>query len=412
VKRLITVVGIVLALALTACGGGGSTSPSDNPTLDGHPNPDNQPTPGGSTVMSPANRATTAVGVVSSVSPVNGTIPAGSAKNLAVAYHGPASDGELVQFIVNFSTLQYWWTVAESSFAITGQTGSGTLVVDPSGAGYTMSEGGTLFITNAGGILVDGLVLRIDGLPVPQAVFAQPATVENVEISDITGDYVFGQFTHNVATHAPFPTDTAKVYWGAARVYADGVMRMCVGGDFSPTCANYIVRKLVVNDAKCNMSTNLVATYKDTQFIGCMIVSTNGIGSVLHVDIQAGVGVDPGITTLVQKSAVVQPLPNGTYAAATVVDLSNGTDGCANRNIVVSNAVLTAVCAGQTEGSFQLGTNSLLPPATLVMMENGQPTDMFLQLASDLWMAVSPTSGWLGTDKTQFGSMGIIKRLN
>ncbi len=95
-KRVLSMLALVAMFALTACGGGGGGG--DTSTGGGSPTDGGSPLPG-------TPLATDPVAIVSSAVPFAGRVPSGHARDFTAKYHGPASEGELMEISVNFATL-------------------------------------------------------------------------------------------------------------------------------------------------------------------------------------------------------------------------------------------------------------------------------------------------------------------
>lgn len=397
-RTLFSSLALVAALALSACGGGGS----DSPSAAGGSAPDGgSPLPGTPLANDP-------LAMVSSATPVGGVIPSGAARNVTAKYHGPATSGELMEITVNFQTLTYTWTVAQSAFGIDGQTASGTLTANADGGGYHMSSGGTLLIMNTGSLFVTGFALTIDGLPVSQALFAQPLTGEVTTISDIVGTYTFGQFNHEKGAHFPYGPGTATVAWGSTTITASGAMDVCQGA--STACQR---RTLSFSDGRC--PTNLIGvTAPSGTFIGCMVVSKGIHGTVLSLDMQALGGMQPGTTIFVQRPAEQYTLSTGTYATVKVADLANDPDGCTS-NPFVANADTTLVgkCGpadALVDTVFSINTMAPLPSKVNGLIIDNELVGMLLPIADGMWIVISPTGGWDGTTQERGQILVLIRK--
>lgn len=393
-KRFICMAIAATAVLLTACGGGGGGEAEQPPV-----------------VITPPNLPTdvNAVSLVTTAAPVNGRIPLGTAKDVRATYHGPATQGELMEVSVNFVQMTYEWTVIQSSFNITNQRQTGTLSINANGTGYVMSGGGNLLIMNTGSLLVTGFALTINGQEISQALFAQPRIDKAITINDIVGTYTYGQFDHEPGANIPYGPGFATVDWGTAQITADGALTMCVNGTSIPNCTVIRRRVITFNDVRC--PSGLVAVTEHTSFVGCMVVSSNGKDNVLHLDMQTSAATLPGTAFFVQQPTVAQALTDGTYNAMKIADLSNDPDGCSHRPMVVSGSTLTATCGatGATEQvEFSITNASPLPTNVTGLVVDNQLNVMLLPIADGMWIMVAPTSDWTGTDTTARGQILVI----
>lgn len=403
-NRILCSLAVVAALALSACGGGGGGGESptgQGPTSGGG---DQAPLPGTPLADDP-------LAIVSSATPVNGVIPAGHARNVTATYHGPATQGELIEISVNFAEMTYTWRVAQSSFEIENQTQTGTLTANPNGAGYLMSTGGSLLIMNTGSLFVTGFALVIDGESISQALFAQPTTGKVITLTDIVGTYTFGQFDHEPGAHFPFGPDAATVSWGTARISSDGVMAMCFGGELPNGCS--VIKRRTVTFGSGSCPVGLVAVTENNDFIGCMVVSSNGIDNVLHLDIQTSAVTLPGAAFFVRQPAAQYVLADGTYSSVTVATLVNDPDGCSARPFVVEGLSLTATCGaeGATEQAVFSVTNvAPLPTNVVGLVIDEELNVMLLPIADGMWISISPTMGWAGDNDQKRGQIRVLVR--
>jgi hypothetical protein len=402
-KRLLCMFSVTIAVMLAACGGGGG-SPGTG-SASGSSSGGTDPLPGTPLADDP-------IAMVSAATPVNGVIPAGAARNVRATYHGPATQGELLEISVNFAELTYTWTVVQSSFNIVNQTQSGTLTANPAGAGYSMSGGGTLLIMNTGSLFVTGFALVIDGTPISQALFAQPKTGKVITLADIVGTYTFGQFDHEPGERFPFGPGTAAVNWGSARITADGTMHMCLGSEFTPEACTRVKRRTVTfSDGRCPVG--LVAVTEGAAFIGCMVVSSNGHDTVLHLDMQTSGASLPGVAFFIRQPAAQYVLADGMYSTVTVANLSPDPDGCSAHPFVVEGLSLTATCGaeGATEQAvFSITNASPLPTNVVGLVIDDQLNAMLLPIADGMWIAVSPTMGWTGDNYGKRGQIRVLIR--
>lgn len=388
-----TVTVLALSVVITACGGGGGGGGGSAP----------EPTPG--TPM-----ATDPVALVSKATPVGGVIPNGAALNVTAKYHGPASAGELMEFSVNFAALTYTWRVVQSSYGVEQQSQSGTLSLNPKGGGYLMSSGGTLLITNTGSLFASGFALTIGGRDIPQAMVAQPVTGKAVALADFVGTFTFGMFDHAPTARFPFYADNATVYWGEARIDASGAVEMCVNGRLT-NCVNLKRRIVSVNDASCPEGT--AAMREGETFIGCIIKSSYGTGSVLSLDMQASPATLPGVAFFVQQAAHAYVPASGTYTSVTVANLSTDVTGCLERPIVVSDLSAVVECGAPdapTKETATLRTMLPLPPQVIGMTTETSLVAMLLPLADGMWFLVEPTLGWQSTDDQAAGDIHVLVR--
>lgn len=400
-KRLLCA--LSLAVLLAACGGGGG---SNAPTAGG------PVSSGGGDPLPGTPLADDPLAMVSTATPVNGVIPAGAARNVRATYHGPATQGELMEITVNFAELTYTWRVAQSSFNIENQTQSGTLTLNPAGAGYLMSTGGNLLIMNTGGLFVTGFALVIDGQAISQALFAQPKTGKVITIADIVGTYTFGQFAHEPGAHFPFGPGFATVSWGSARISADGTMHMCLGSEFTAEACTHVKRRTVTfSDGRCPVG--LVAVTEGATFIGCMVVSSNGNDTVLHLDMQTSAASLPGVALFTRQPALQYTLSDGTYASVKVADLSNDPDGCLVQPVVTDGTSLTVTCGAAgatTQEVASIANKAPLPANVNGVVFGDQLVAMLLPIADGMWVVVVPTAGWAGDNLSERGQIFVLVR--
>jgi hypothetical protein len=409
----------LLSLAVSGCGGGGGGGGSGDSA--------NPP------VNTPAATASNAVALVSSQPPSGGVIPAGAAKDVTASYTGAASAGELLQVSVNFAKNTYSWKVLQSSYGITGQNSNGTLAVATSGGGYAMSGGGSLFLTQAGSIQINGLTLTIGGQATQVAVSAQPPASSAPTLVDIAGTYAFGLFAHDAGVNPPYDGNNASIGWGTAKINADGTGRLCPeASTYSDSCVNAetstpITLTLKAGDSQCSAANNLFGVYLTqapnttqppvTDFAGCAVLSSNGTGNVVYLDKQASSNgnIDPGFITMVQlpASGEAVTVQNGSYTETTIADLATSPTNDCSSPFVFANGTVRAQCVNggttQTQ-TFTVNTQSPLPAGVLGIGSGGTVSSMLLSLSTDTWLRVLPTSSIYGTDATESGSVGIFKR--
>lgn len=415
-KALVAVLtSALMSLAISGCGGGGGSS-SSTPTM----------TPSAAT-------AAAAVSLVSSQAPSGGVIPAGAAKDVTADYTGAASAGELMQVSVNFARNTYSWKVLQSSYGITGQNGNGTLAVATNGGGYAMSSGGSLFLTQAGSIQINGLTLTIGGQAAQVAVSAQPPASSAPTLVDVAGTYAFGLFAHDAGINPPYSGNNASLGWGTAKINADGTGRLCPeASTYSDSCVNAetstpITLTVKAGDSQCSAANNLFGVYVTqapnttqpavTDFAGCAVLSSNGTGNVVYLDKQASSNgnIDPGFITMVQLPASGQTatVPNGSYTETTIADLATSPTNDCSSPFTFSSGTMSAQCMDngtlQTQ-TFSVASQSPLPAGVLGIVSGGTVGPMLLPLSADTWLRVLPTGSIYGTDATEFGSVGMFKR--
>jgi hypothetical protein len=387
-------ISLSIAIGLTACGGGGDSKTS------------------GTTPSTPAATASAAIGLVSSLTPSGGVIPSGSAIDTAVTYTGAATVGELIAVTANFAQGTYSWTVVQSSYGIAGQTGSGTLTAATTGGGYTMSNGGTLRVTQSGSIFVENLPLTVTSSTVYTGLAAQPPAQQAPTLADIAGTYAWGVFAHAEGAKPPYSglNDSPEVGWGTASINTSGTGRLCKSTAYSDTCANSSTITVTANDSRCASATNLFGVSIAGDFAGCAVLSSNGSGNVIYLDKQANGDVDPGFLTFVQlPTSQPNQLPNGTYVWKEVIDLAVNADGDCEGPFTVSGTTFNAVCASETV-PFPIQSLSPLPSTLLGLTRNNAVTNILLQLAPDAWMTILPTGAMSGTDTEEPGAMHIFTK--
>lgn len=389
-------VGLVLAAGLTGCGGGGSAKTSS-------------PAP-----STPSTTAAAAIGLVSTTAPSAGVIPTGAAVDASVTYTGAATVGELIAVTANFAQGTYNWTVVQSSYGIAGQTGSGTLTAATTGGGYTMSNGGTLRVTQAGSIFVENLPLTVTSSTVYTGLAAQPPAQQTPTLADLAGTYAWGVFAHAEGAKPPYSglNDSPEVGWGTASINASGTGRLCKSAAYTDTCANSSTITVTANDSRCTSATNLFGVSIAGDFAGCAVLSSNGSGNVIYLDKQANGDVDPGFLTFVQlPTSQPNQLPNGTYVWKGVIDLvpeGQGDNDCAGP-FTVSGTTFNAGCPEGTV-SFPIQSLSPLPSTLLGLTRDSAVTNILLQLAPDAWMTILPTGAMSGTDAEEHGAMHIFTK--
>jgi hypothetical protein len=417
-KSLLAVfTGALLAFTMSGCGGGGSSST----------------TPPAPILTAAAATTAAAIGLVSSQPPSGGVIPAGAAKDVTATYTGSASAGALLQISVNFAKNTYSWKVLQSSYNIVGQIGSGTLSVAASGGGYTMSGGGSLFITQAGSLQVNGLTLTINSQVVPVTLSAQPPAATAPTLADIAGTYAYGLFSHTAGVTPPFNGNNASIGWGTAKINADGTGRLCSSASsYSDSCVNAqtsapITLTVKAGDAQCSAANNLFGLYVTqtpvaaqppvTDFAGCAVLASNGSGNVVHLNKQASTNaaVEPGFITFVQlpASGQVVTVQNGSYTETTIADLATTPTNNCSSPYTFSNGTGSALCTsgGITQRqTFVVASQSPLPAGVLGIISAGTVSSMLLPLSADIWLRVLPTRSIYGTDATEFGSVGTFQR--
>jgi hypothetical protein len=231
-RRIQAVLTLCVAMVLVACGGGGGSSPAPSGGSAGGTG-----SSGGTTTT-----VTTTAGLAGAVPffPLtitdSGGVSGGDGANGDSGADGSAGDGERVKLSFNFAALTGNWRVVDSAYGITGQTGTFTMVLDPSKGGYRYVGATTpqqnIYVSRAG-VVTGSLPLRINGVQRASKFVALLNSQLATTLDGITGTYNIGYTDQNPADAFGFTTVI-----GSMRIKPDGSFRICPFAGYSDTCSS------------------------------------------------------------------------------------------------------------------------------------------------------------------------------
>lgn len=148
-----------------------------------------------------------------------------------------AGAGEIVTFTVDTTALTYSYTVTESSYGLTGDTGSGTLTANSDGS-YTPSGFPTSRIQiYQNGIMVGAVTFDINGQTVDAPVVGLSSPITS--LASLAGTYNFlGETCEGPMASAGMGVGDCNTVVGTLVINSDGTYDACSGSDLTtdPTC--------------------------------------------------------------------------------------------------------------------------------------------------------------------------------
>lgn len=153
-----------------------------------------------------------------------------SVANTSKTFTAVATDGELVQYVIDTTALTYAYEIIDSAYNLRGTRGSGTLTRNSDGTYTPNGFDGALAITSSGllmGAVYEDLDRNGRREVIPVIGISDPVT----STQDAAGVYNF--------VSRQCGGNSCSNYYGTVKVNLDGTWESCVGGNLSaanPTC--------------------------------------------------------------------------------------------------------------------------------------------------------------------------------
>ena len=156
------------------------------------------------------------------------------ANGFSQSYTTSAGIGELMTYSINTTNKTYAYTITQSSYGLTGLTGSGTLTANSDGSFSPSESPNSRVYALQNGLLVGAVSLNLSGtsVNVPVVGIASPIT----SLANLAGTYNYISKNCVTASHNCQPTTS----YGTIKIDATGNYTECASTDItaSPSCSD------------------------------------------------------------------------------------------------------------------------------------------------------------------------------